>query len=89
MASGWNWRVFPWQCEVAWPGLPDLCQQALNAMHGVSSRSTELETMVWLSDLQSDKDQCIAAAGAASPMCAPYIESVARLVDLISGGSGQ
>ncbi|CAK0864960.1 unnamed protein product [Prorocentrum cordatum] len=88
MDNGWVWRAFPWQREVAWPGLPDLCQRALNAAHGVSSRSTELQTMVWLSDLSADKDDAINAAKSASPMCASYIEAVVRLVELISGGAG-
>ena len=57
LGPGWSWRVFPWQCEAAWPDLPDLCQRALNSSHSVSSRSTEMEMMVWISEASSgDKD---------------------------------
>ncbi|CAK0833727.1 unnamed protein product [Prorocentrum cordatum] len=85
VAEGWNWRASIWHCEVARSGMPDLCQRALSAMHGVSPRSAALETTVWLSDLQSDKGDAIAAASAASPLRASRIEAVARLIDPVSG----
>ena len=50
--EGYEWRVFPWQAEVAWPRLPDLAQRALNVSHGVTSRSTEVEVMVWVAEAE-------------------------------------
>ena len=57
LEQGWEWHIFPWQAEVAWPTLPDLCQRALNASHGVSSRSTELECMMWFVEAYRGKDE--------------------------------
>lgn len=92
--EGWPWCEFAWIAEVAWPKLPDLCQRALNAHHGVTSRSTEIEIMVWVSEQAVNKSsgaqfeditKSIALSG---PPCAPYIDSVAKLAITISGGEG-
>ena len=86
---GWSWRTFPWQTEIAWPALPDLCQRALNASQSVSSRSTELEVMVWASEADRDgssTDDVIQTLQLNSPQCAPYLQHVAKLAQAIGGG---
>lgn len=89
---GWEWRVFPWQAEVAWTGLPDLCQRALNSSHTVSSRSTELEVMVWTGEACGDKtqpsefDELMKACAMSGPPCASYIRDVGELALQIGGG---
>ena len=90
---GWVWRIFPWQCEVAWPQLPDLCQRALNSSHGVSSRSTELEVMSWVAESsgdstsKSDYQELLKAVAMSGPSCAGYIDQVGHLATEIAGGS--
>ena len=91
--EGYEWRVFPWQCEVAWPRLPDLAQRALNASHGVTSRSTEAEVMVWVAEAEKDKDdqttlaQITEMLADSSPPCASYIGIVGQLAVQVSGGA--
>ena len=92
LEHGWDWYVFPWQAEVAWPTLPDLCQRALNASHGVSSRSTELECMMWFAEAYKGKDDATTFKDIskmltmASPPCASYMDIVGHLAVQISGG---
>ena len=79
---GWSWRAFPWQTEIAWPALPDLCQRVLNASQSVSSRSTELEVMVWASEADRDgpsTDDVIQTLQLNSPQRAPYLQQVVKL----------
>ena len=91
--EGYEWRVFPWQAEVAWPRLPDLAQRALNASHGVTSRSTEVEVMVWVAEAEKDKDDQTTLSmitdmlADSSPPCAPYIGIVGELAVQVSGGA--
>ncbi len=86
---GWPWRIFPWQTEAAWPKLPDLAQRALNSSHSVSSRSTELEVMVWLADACNESDsstdfqELVDAVALSGPSCATYVESVGELAKQI------
>ena len=95
LTVGWTWRFFPWQAEVAWNLLPDLAQRALNASHGVSSRSTELEVMCSVAefcsegasgDEQRNLADIVESISLAAPPCMPYITSVGRLARLCSGG---
>ena len=55
ISKGWQWKEFKFVCDIAWPGLADLGQRALNASHGVSSRSTEIELMCWFVDAETGK----------------------------------
>ncbi len=70
--------------------LPDLCQRALNASHGATSRSSELEIMRWISEYADGDNlaEITEAARANAPMCASYIDKVAGLTEVISGGVG-
>ena len=91
---GFTWTFFPWQCELAWTGLPALAQRALNSSHGVSSRSTELEVMVWVAEGDYGRgdrasfDEMVESLRNSGPACAPYIDSVGKLAILIGGGIG-
>jgi len=95
LEKGWLWKVWPWQTEVAWPLLPDLAQRSLNSSHAVSSRSAEIEVMVWVVEACKDHAkttkgefhelmQTVAKTG---PVCAPYIGKVGELALQIGGGS--
>ena len=92
MDDGWDWRVFPWQCRFAWPGLPEFMQRTLNSSHSVTSKSTELEVMVGFAesdDQRDDKasfDEIVEGFRVCGPACAPYIEHVATLARRIGGG---
>jgi len=93
MDEGWSWRQFPWQCEVAWPQLPDLCQRALNSSHSVSSRSTELECMVWVAEQAKESNashaefsELMEAIAMGGPSCAGYINCVGELALQVCGG---
>ena len=92
MDEGWDWRVFPWQAEVAWPLLPDPCQRTLNAAHAVASRGNEVEVMVWAAEADGNTegsfDSIVSAIQACGPGCASYLNSVCRLAMLVSGGQG-
>ena len=88
--GGWMQRVYPWGAEYAWPKLPDLVQRALNASHTVTSRSTELEVMVWfteqIKDLEADDtvvDNVLEAVQSSGPACQSYLRSVAALAKQI------
>jgi hypothetical protein len=90
--EGWNWKRFDWRVDAAWPLFADLGQKALNASHGVTSRSTELEVMVSMALADAEKTQgtsfddiCQTTLNA-SPACASYIKTVGELAKQISGG---
>ena len=84
---GWSVKVFSWQCEVAWPQLPDLCQRALNASHGVSSRSTELEIMLWIAENSDETglEESVSAARGNAPSCSQYLDQVGKLALQLAG----
>ena len=90
--KGWRHLVIHGDAELAWPGLPDLAQQAHNAINNVASRNTELETMRAISDYKSDDkttwDQCVEAAAMSRPPCHDYIAVLGRFVRLYGGGPG-
>ena len=92
---GWSWRILCWQVEVAWPGLPDLAQRALNSSHSVSSRSTELEVMVSLAEgskehkYDAEFEELVDAVALSGVPCAPYCRSVGKLAMQIGGGTSQ
>ena len=91
--KGWVWRRWPWQAEVAWPSLPDLAQRALNSSHSVTSRSTELEGMVWVFESCKDSmngidfNDFLDAVSMSGPVCQPYIKAVGKLAMQIGGGA--
>jgi hypothetical protein len=91
--EGIEWRIFPWQAEVAWPLLPDLCQKALNASHTVTSRSTELEVMCAIADYAKDAPsdtalhRIVDAVSLSRPTCAAYITKVGELAVVCGGGA--
>ena len=90
--KGWMWRVWPWQAEYAWPMLPDLAQRGLNSSHGVTSRSTELEVMVWVFEACKDAQgtqftELLEAVKLSGPVCAQYITAVGKLAMQIGGGA--
>ena len=95
--SGWTFTIYPWQLEAAFPELPLLGQQALNAEHGCGSAPTEMETAAtigqWASmqraagnlvDWQSAQDQ----AASSEPACKAYIHSIMAFVKKYGGGAG-
>ena len=97
LECGYTWRVFCWLAEIAWPQLADLCQRALNAAHGVGTKSTELEIMITIACLESDRvaakskqtfAEMVTVVSLSAPPCASYITKVGRLAALIGGGPG-
>ncbi len=94
LEKGWDWREFPWQCEVAWPKLPDLCQRALNSSHMVTTKSNELEVMSVVADLDKDRTDTqsfadvLATVALSSPACTPYLDQVGQLAVQCAGGHG-
>ena len=92
--DGWNFIGFDWRAELAWPQLPDLCQRALNAHHTVTSRSTEIEIMVWVADHSADKSEqtqlndIMQSVILSGPPCVHCIKDVTNLAIAISGGDG-
>jgi hypothetical protein len=95
-SAGWLWTVVPWQAEMAWPGLPDLAQRALNASSSVASQCSELEVASSIAEFAGMQavagdvswDRCIAAVAASNPPCSEYISIVAEYVRLFGGGTG-
>ncbi len=91
---GFTWRYFPWQTEVAWPRLPDLCQRALNSSHSVTSRSNELEVMSAIADLDADRadsqpfQSVLDTVALSAPPCVSYLNAVGELARQCGGGQG-
>ena len=94
---GWEWRVVPASACVAWPTLPDVFQQALNASHSVGNDAGELEVTATIAEevetqiAKGDKPDYAAAAKlavAANPTCAPYVGKLADFAKLYGGGIG-
>ena len=87
-----EWRRFPWQAEVAWPQLADLCQRALNSSHGVTTRSGEVEVMAWIAEQDTEKEagvtfeEILQSAAMSNPICSSYMQVVGRLAIQISCG---
>ena len=75
LTKGWVWTVLPWQCEVTWPGLPDLAQRALNAGQNVASHMSEFEVCCTIAEFDMLKpegstfESCVAAVAMNHPPC--------------------
>jgi hypothetical protein len=98
LEQGWAWTIVAWQCESAWPLLPDLAQRALNAANTVASQASELEVAASISEFAQlmqdankgavDWKKCCEAASSSMPPCVQYIDIVAEYVRLYGGGPG-
>ena len=92
--QGWEWMVFPWSVEEAWPSFPDLAQTALNASNAIRDSSSELEVAVSMtafweaSNGDSEWDKCVEAAIAGNPACASYAKKLGKYAFYYGGGKG-
>ena len=95
--NGWEWTILPHCCQIVWPKLPDLVQEALNAEHATFRMSSELQVMVSIGNKVSQamaqgidvdwkrlKDDVTAAA----PPCVEYMDPIIQYVKSYSGGEG-
>ena len=96
MLVGWDWNVIPDNALDAWPSLADFAQRAQNASNSVPTQSTELEVGSTMAEFQEQQREdggvvnvtlSIEAAVAGNPPCRHYAEDVAKLVELVGGGS--
>ena len=85
--------VLNWQCQYAWPRLPDFIQGALNTE--ARNQQSEIEIMLAMHEammhaLDSGKDVdwkvIQSTAGHCLPKCAPYIPTLASYVQNNGGG---
>ena len=93
VVEGMPWPSLHWGCQIVWPGLPHLAQDALNVQ--CKNAASEGQVMLDLSlrrklVIESGKqvqwDQLKAAACDGNPPCAPYIYQLAKFVEHHSGG---
>ena len=75
--AGWYWTVLPYECEVTWPGLPDLAQSALNANNSVPSLPSELEITCEIAQHQAETDmsldECVSTVREMHPTCQAWV----------------
>ena len=94
MDSGGRVRRFAWQCDVAWPGLADLCQRALNASLEVHGSSSELEVMCSVASFDDNRmegqtiEDVVKTVALSKPPCLQYLTRVSDLAVVCGGGPG-
>ena len=95
--EGWQWTILPYIVQVAWPKLPDLIQDALNAEHATFSMASELQVMVSIANRAlaafnqgqvPDWAKIKNEIRASQPPCADYLETLCEFVRLYAGGNG-
>ena len=94
LQNGYGWVILPWICDVIFPELAELAQQALNSEHTTFPMASELQVMSSMAataaraDGAPDWKAVVSQARSAQPPCKEYLESLADFVKDFSGGVG-